>query len=110
MRRAAKNTPTFALLHEKRRLAVYASLTGARFTISLRDWEEIIWAVRVHPAPEWRPHVTPHTTAHRIMSRIGIEDWLAEAFRSFPAADEMRGRRGTADEEDPPVFVAEGRA
>ena len=110
MRRAAKNTPTFALLHEKRRLAVYASLTGARFTSSLRDGEEIIWAVRVHPAPEWRHHVTPHTTAHRIMSRIGIEDWLAEAFRSFPAADEMRGRRGTADEEDPPVFVAEGRA
>ena len=68
--------PTFALLREKRRLAVYNPNNGVRFTISLRDWEEIIWAVRVHPDPEWRHHVTPHTTAHRMMSRIAIENWL----------------------------------
>ena len=76
MRPTAKNTPTFALLREKRRLRVSNPENGARFTISLRDWEEIIWAVRVHPDPEWRHHVTPHTTAHRMMSRIAIENWL----------------------------------
>ncbi len=69
--------PTFALLREKRRLAVYAPLTGARFTISLRDWEEMIWSVRVYPAPAWRHHVTAHTTAHCTMGRTGIENWLA---------------------------------
>ena len=68
--------PTFALLWEKRSLAVCNPENGARFTISLRDWEDIIWAVRVHPDPKWRHHVTPHTTAHRMMSRIAIENWL----------------------------------
>ena len=76
MKRTAAHAPTFALLREKRRLAVCNPENGARFTISLRDWEEIIWAVRVHPDPEWRHHVTPHTTAHRMMSRIAIENWL----------------------------------
>ena len=75
-RRPTTNAPTFAMLREKRRLAVYAPLTGARFTISLRDWEELIWSVRVYPEPKWRHHVTPHTTAHRMMALWEIENWL----------------------------------
>ena len=68
--------PSFALLREKRRLAVCNPENGVRFTISLRDWEEIIWSVRVYPERKWRRHVTPHTTAHRMMARWAIEDWL----------------------------------
>ena len=68
--------PTFALLSEKRLLAVYNPNNGVRFTISLRDWEKIIWFVRVYPAPPWRHHVTSHTTAHRMMARLEIENWL----------------------------------
>ena len=76
MNRTAKNRPTFALLREKRRLAVCVPESGIRFTISLRNWEEILWAVRIYPEPEWRQYRTSHTTAHRIMPRMQIEDWL----------------------------------
>ena len=70
--------PTFALLREKRRLAVCNPRNGLRFTVSLRDWEEILWAVRVHPGPGYRRRSDPYTTAHRIMERVRIEEWLAE--------------------------------
>ena len=73
-----QHAPTFALLREKRRLAVRNPENGARFTISLRGWQEMLWAVRVHPEPEWRQRGNAYTTAHRIMLRISIEDWLAE--------------------------------
>ena len=72
------NTPTFALLREKRRLAVCNPENGARFTISLRDWQAMLWAVRVIPAPKWRQPGNAYTTAHRILPRAQIEDWLAE--------------------------------
>ena len=72
------NAPTFALLREKRRLAVRNPENGARFTISLRDWQSMLWAVRVHPEPKWRQRSNPYTTAHRILPRPRIEDWLAE--------------------------------
>ena len=70
--------PTFALLWEKRSLAVCNPENGARFTISLRNWQEMLWAVRVHPEPKWRQRGNPYTTAHRILPRERIEDWLAE--------------------------------
>ena len=76
--RRTNATPTFALLREKRRLAVRNPENGARFTISLRDWQSMLWAVRVHPEPKWRQHGNAYTTAHRIMPRPRIEDWLAE--------------------------------
>ena len=76
--RKQRGTPTFALLREKRRLAVRNPENGARFTISLRDWQSILWAVRVHPEPKWRQRENAYTTAHRIMPRPRIEDWLAE--------------------------------
>ena len=70
--------PTFALLREKRRLRVRNPENGARFTISLRDWQAMLWAVRVHPEPQWRQPGNAYTTAHRILPRPRIEDWLAE--------------------------------
>ncbi len=73
---ARGNAPDFALLREKRRLAVCNPKNGVRFTISLRDWEELLWAVRVYPEPPWRQRNNPHTNAHRIMARATIEDWL----------------------------------
>ena len=78
MRKPAKAAPTFALLREKRRLAVRNPENGARFTISLRDWQQMLWAVRVHPEPQWRQPGNAYTTAHRILPRTRIEDWLAE--------------------------------
>ena len=72
--------PTFALLCEKRRLSVLNPENGARFTVSLRDWEGILWAVRVHPGQDrkHRPRGNPYTTDHRIMERVRIEGWLSE--------------------------------
>ncbi len=77
-RRRTNAAPTFTLLREKRRLAVRNPENGARFTISLRDWQQMLWAVRVHPEPKWRQRDNACTTAHRIMPRPRIEDWLAE--------------------------------
>lgn len=77
-RRRSNAAPTFAMLREKRRLAVLNHENGLRFTISLRDWEEVIWSVRVHPA-KWRRIYAhnPYCRAHCTMPRIEIEDWLA---------------------------------
>jgi hypothetical protein len=74
----ATAVPTFALLCEKRRLRVRNPENGARFTISLRDWQSMLWAVRVSPEPTWRQPDNAYTTAHRILPRHRIEDWLAE--------------------------------
>jgi hypothetical protein len=76
--RSTPNVPTFALLREKRRLRVRNPENGARFTISLRNWQQMLWAIQVHPEPEWRQPGNPYTTAHRIMPRPRIEDWLEE--------------------------------
>ena len=78
MKRATEQKPTFAQLREKRRLAGCNPETGTRFTITLRDWEEMLWAIQVHPEPKWRQRRNPYTTAHRIMPRARIEDWLSE--------------------------------
>lgn len=78
MRRFSKTTPTFALLLQKRRLQVFNPDNGVHFTISLRDWEETLWAVRVFPEPQWRQRGNAYTTTHRIMPRPRIEDWLTE--------------------------------
>jgi hypothetical protein len=45
-----KHALTFELLRERRELSVVYPATGARFTISLRDWQGALWAVRVVPA------------------------------------------------------------
>ena len=78
VRKRTNAAPTFALLREKRRLAVRNPENGVRFTISLRDWQSMLWAVRVHPEPKWRQRGNAYTTAHRILPRTRIEDWMAE--------------------------------
>ena len=69
--------PTFELLRERRELSVVNPDTGTRFAISLRDWQGALWAVRVRPrelhATDWD---NPFVTAHRMMSRPAIEEWL----------------------------------
>ena len=77
-RKRTNATPTFTLLCEKRRLAVRNPENSARFIISLRDWQSMLWAVRVRPEPKWRQRGNAFTTAHRIMPRPRIEDWLAD--------------------------------
>ncbi len=68
--------PTFEMLRAKRELAVVNPSNGVRFTISLRDWQGLLWAVRVHPRNKREPW-NPFTRAHRIMARERIEHWLA---------------------------------
>jgi hypothetical protein len=71
------NRPTFKLLREKRELTVVNPANGVRFTISLRDWQHVLWAVRIHPHGRREPW-NPFTTAHRLMAREHIEDWLQQ--------------------------------
>ena len=52
----------------------------------------------------------PRDAVQRRAAIREIHRGLAETLRAFPAADEMRGRRGPADEKDPHVFAAELRA
>ena len=69
--------PTFELLRERRELAVLNPDTGTRFDISLRDWQGSLWAVRVRPETLRAVDFdNPFVTAHRMMSRPAIEDWL----------------------------------
>jgi len=72
-----KKAPTFAQLREARELAVVNPATGTRFRVSLRDWEGCLWAVCVRPdrlrAVDWD---NPFVTAHRLLSRETIEEWL----------------------------------
>jgi len=69
--------PTFAQLRQARELAVVNPATGTRFRVSLRDWEGCLWAICVRPerlrAVDWE---NPFVTAHRLLSRETIEEWL----------------------------------
>ena len=69
--------PTFEQLREARELAVINPDNGKRFRVSLRDWEGCLWAIRVYP---YRPRAVdrenPFVTAHRLVPRESIEDWL----------------------------------
>ena len=78
--------PTFELLRKKRELAVVNPANGLRFTISLRDWQGALWAVRVRAHGCGEPW-NPFTRAHRLMARERIEDWLVSLRLS-------RARRG----------------
>lgn len=64
------------MLVERRRLAVINPENNLRFVISLRDWERCLWAVRVvRHEPSGRPPDS-FETAHRLLSRDRIEEWL----------------------------------
>jgi hypothetical protein len=70
--------PTFEWLQEARELPEVNPATGARFTISLRDWRGALWAVQVRPArPRPTDAANPFVQKHRLMARSRIEGWLA---------------------------------
>ena len=72
-----KRAPTFEQLRERRELPVVNPATGTRFTISLRDWQGALWAVRVVPAaPGPADKDNPFVQRHRMLARSGIEEWL----------------------------------
>lgn len=72
-----KKKPTFEFLSEQRELPVINPATGAHFTVSLRDWQGALWAVRVKPAvPRPADKGNPFVQRHRLMARPVIEAWL----------------------------------
>ena len=71
-------SPTFTQLRERRELRVVNPRTGVRFAVSLADWQGALWAVRVRPAKLRASDCdNPFVTAHRLLPRPVIEDWLA---------------------------------
>jgi hypothetical protein len=72
-----KRAPTFEQLREQRELPVVNPDTGARFTISLRDWQGVLWGVRVLPdTPCLSDADNPFVQRHRMVARSYIEEWL----------------------------------
>jgi hypothetical protein len=72
-----KRAPTFEQLREQRELPVVNPDTGARFTISLRDWQGVLWGVRVLPdTPRPSDADNPFVQRHRMVARSYIEEWL----------------------------------
>lgn len=70
--------PTLEMLREHRELRVVYPATGTRFTVSLRDWQGALLAVRVVPeTPRPSDASNPFVQKHRMMARISIEAWLA---------------------------------
>ena len=72
-----KSKPTFELLRERRELRVTYPASGARFTISLRDWRGALWGVKVIPEKRRASDAfNPYVQKHRYLARCWIEDWL----------------------------------
>jgi len=72
-----KSRPIFEQLRQAGVLDVVNPATRVRFTISLRGWQNVLWAVRVIPDPSERVFGNPFTTKHRLMPRSTIEEWLS---------------------------------
>ena len=69
--------PTLEMLRERRELPVVYPATGARFTISLRDWQGALWAVKVIPKTRRLGDAfNPYVQTHRLLPRSCIEHWL----------------------------------
>jgi hypothetical protein len=69
--------PTFEMLRERGELQVVYPATRRRFTISLRDWAGVLWAVKIIPAvPQAADGFNPFAQQHRLLSRPCIEEWL----------------------------------
>jgi len=71
----SKLRPTFSQLKKCRELAVINPDTGTRFWISLRDWSDCLWFVRITPQ-NTEDLTNPFVTAHRLIGREALEDWL----------------------------------
>jgi hypothetical protein len=77
--------PTFEQLREFRKLDVINPENGARFRVSLRDWRECLWAIRVYPQKSIFPDKdNPFVKAHCMMDRHDIEDWLSRLILQAP--------------------------
>ena len=78
--------PTFTQLRERRELRVVNPRTGVRFAVSLADWQGALWAVQVRPE-KLRPtdFDNPFVTAHRLLPRPVIENWLSGLRLARPA-------------------------
>jgi len=69
--------PTFEMLREQGELRVVNPATRCRFTISLRGWQGVLWAVKVIPdVPRVADAYNPFVQKHRMLPRSCIEDWL----------------------------------
>ena len=85
-----KRTPTFEQLREHQELAVIYPDSGRRFRVSLRSWGECLWAIRVYPEqPQPSVASNPFVTAHRLMMRPAIEEWL-ERLHLMPKGNGQR--------------------
>jgi hypothetical protein len=74
-----KSHPTFEQLRETGELNVVHTDTGVHFRISLRDWANCLWAIRVHPRHSCSSdRDNSYVTVHRLMGREGIEEWLSQ--------------------------------
>jgi hypothetical protein len=85
-----KPHPTFEQLREHKELSVIYPDTGKCFRVSLRSWADCLWAIRVYP---YQRHpsdaVNPFVTAHRLMPRAMIEQWL-ESLRLLRLGQEAK--------------------
>jgi hypothetical protein len=71
--------PTFELLREARELTLVNPENGVRFRVSLRHWENVIWAIRIHPCKRRRvDRQNVFCTGHRLVSRDYLEEWLGQ--------------------------------
>jgi hypothetical protein len=89
-----KRAPTFEQLREHRKLPVVYPETGRRFTISLWDWEGVLWGVRVLPDKP-RPSDADNeiVQSHRMVSRAWIEEWLGRLrLASTPPASPAKSK------------------
>ena len=72
-----KRKPTFEMLRERRELPVVNPDNGVRFTISLKDWQGVLWWIKVIPNQRRPSDATnPYVQEHILMARLRIEGWL----------------------------------
>lgn len=69
--------PTLPMLQSSRKLRVLNPENGIVFTVSLRDWNGLVFGVRVIP-DSGHADGNPYCTKHRVMPKAQIEDWLSE--------------------------------
>jgi len=65
------------MLKAKKNIRVINPDNGVVFTISIRDWNDLVFGIQVFPENDKQSN-NPFTTKHRVMSRQSIQDWLSE--------------------------------
>jgi hypothetical protein len=88
-----KRRPTFEQLREHQERSVIHPDSG-RFRVSLRSWGGCLWAIRVHPDQRQSlDAINPFVTAHRLMERATIEQWLERQRLLWIGGEEIRESR-----------------